>query len=287
MSIIIGSARIDERGKLSGGKAGDQKQTGIDDYRGEVSMQAFYIHRKGWYLFSWKNLAFAEKCAKAMKDACNNKHIGYDQNQRLGVWNQLQAGKTIAGISTDTETDCSALVRVCIKQASGVDIGNQTTGTLPDALKKSGLFKDPIKCTSASQCTLGGILVTQVRGHTAIVVIAPSASTTKPAASTAAKPAATKPTAGAPAYQIGHKYTTQVNLQVRTGPGKVYPAKKHSALTADGQKHDPTKKGVLEAGTAITCQETRTESGNIWMRCPSGWIAAYFKTSQGYKTYVK
>lgn len=33
MSIIIGSARIDERGKLSGGTAGDQKQTGIDDYK--------------------------------------------------------------------------------------------------------------------------------------------------------------------------------------------------------------------------------------------------------------
>ena len=26
MAIIIGSARIDERGKASGGKAGDQKQ---------------------------------------------------------------------------------------------------------------------------------------------------------------------------------------------------------------------------------------------------------------------
>ena len=40
MGVIIGSARIDERGKISGGAAGDQ--TGS-----EVSTQAFYVHSKG------------------------------------------------------------------------------------------------------------------------------------------------------------------------------------------------------------------------------------------------
>lgn len=36
MAIIIGSARIDERGKASGGKAGDQKQTsGTYDTKGK------------------------------------------------------------------------------------------------------------------------------------------------------------------------------------------------------------------------------------------------------------
>ena len=34
MSIIIGSARIDERGKTTGGAAGDQKQTSKPDYKG-------------------------------------------------------------------------------------------------------------------------------------------------------------------------------------------------------------------------------------------------------------
>ena len=40
--IIIGSARMGENGRTTGGKAGDQKQTTQDDYSGEVSMQNFY-----------------------------------------------------------------------------------------------------------------------------------------------------------------------------------------------------------------------------------------------------
>ena len=39
MAIKIGSARSDERGKLSGGAAGDQKQTSNYDEKGEVSIQ--------------------------------------------------------------------------------------------------------------------------------------------------------------------------------------------------------------------------------------------------------
>ncbi len=41
MSVMLGSARIDENGKASGGQAGDQ--TGK-----EVSTQKWYLHTKGW-----------------------------------------------------------------------------------------------------------------------------------------------------------------------------------------------------------------------------------------------
>ena len=34
MSIIIGSARMGENGKITGGAAGDQKQTSVPDYKG-------------------------------------------------------------------------------------------------------------------------------------------------------------------------------------------------------------------------------------------------------------
>ena len=45
-TIMIGSARINERGKLSGGVAGDQKQvSSANDTKGEVSMQPFYVQR--------------------------------------------------------------------------------------------------------------------------------------------------------------------------------------------------------------------------------------------------
>ena len=47
VKIIIGSARIDSKGNLSGDIPGDQKQKEVPDYSGEVSLQDFYVHKKG------------------------------------------------------------------------------------------------------------------------------------------------------------------------------------------------------------------------------------------------
>ena len=97
-TIMIGSARINERGKLSGGVAGDQKQvSSANDTKGEVSMQPFYVHSKGWYILRPKNAALAAKMAERMTAACNNKNIGYDQGNRLGV--------IIYSINTKTKTE--------------------------------------------------------------------------------------------------------------------------------------------------------------------------------------
>lgn len=86
-----------------------------------------------------------------------------------------------------------------------------------------------------------------------------------------------------PSYKIGHTYILQVELKVRTGAGINYKAKKNSQLSADGQKHDRDKDGALDKGTVITCQELKKVGNDIWMRCPSGWVAAYY---QG-KIYIK
>ena len=75
MAVRIGSARINEKGTTTGGKAGDQ--TG-----GEVSIQNYYLHRKGWYVARPKDPTVAEKIAQAMEAACNNNHIGYCQAHR-------------------------------------------------------------------------------------------------------------------------------------------------------------------------------------------------------------
>ena len=86
MAIMIGSARIDEHGRLSGGAAGDQKQaSAVNDTTGEVSMQKMYTHSKGWYILRPKNPDHAELIAGKMVQACNNANIGYDQGNRLGV----------------------------------------------------------------------------------------------------------------------------------------------------------------------------------------------------------
>lgn len=164
--IIIGSARMGENGRTTGGKAGDQKQKTAEDYSGEVSMQNFYLHKKGWYILRWKDAAYAEECAKAMHRACNNANIGYDQNQRTGI---LKYGTRT---TTKTECDCSALVRQCIKEAAAVDPGNFTTLNEVEILRKTGLFAEKIKYKSGTPLYNGDILVTCSKGHTAVVVSA-------------------------------------------------------------------------------------------------------------------
>ena len=78
-------------------------------------------------------------------------------------------------------------------------------------------------------------------------------------------------------YTVGKAYTLQVELKVRTGPGTNYTAKKHSQLTADGQKHDKDNDGCLDAGTVITCKEVKVVGNDVWIKAPSGWMAAYYR----------
>ena len=163
MSIIIGSARADENKKYSGGKKGDQRQTSSSDYSGEVSMQPFYTHKKGWYVLRPKDKLTADMIACKMKDACNNKNIGYSQSDRLGI--------IANGINTlqPTNCDCSSLVRQCIKEATGKDVGNFTTGNEANILERSGLFEARKVYKQGMDLYSGDVLVTKEKGHTAIV----------------------------------------------------------------------------------------------------------------------
>ena len=82
--------------------------------------------------------------------------------------------------------------------------------------------------------------------------------------------------AKSPQYAVGKAYTLQVELKVRTGPGTNYAAKKHSQLTADGQKHDKDNDGCLDASTVITCKEVDVVGNDVWIKAPSGWMAGYY-----------
>ena len=84
-------------------------------------------------------------------------------------------------------------------------------------------------------------------------------------------------------YCVGNTYTLQNEMKVRTGPGTQYRAKSHKELTADGRKHDKDGDGALDAGTRVTCKELSKDGEDIWMRTPSGWIAAYYKG----KAYIR
>lgn len=163
MGIIIGSARIDENGHISGGKAGDQ--TGR-----EVSTQTFYMHSKGWVVLRPKDPIVANKMAIAMEQACNNNHIGYDQNNRNGAFVNAKKYGSLGRIPVNTETDCSGLVRACIWQATGKDVGNFNTASEKSVLSASGLFEPAKTVTSSNDVRNGDVLVTKTKGHTVIVV---------------------------------------------------------------------------------------------------------------------
>lgn len=157
MAIIIGHASRDENKKYSGGKSGDQDKF-------EVCTRSYYLHSKGWYLLRPKSVTHANAIAEAMLRACNNNNIGYDQYNRLGI---IKYGTSS---TVKTECDCSSLVRQCVKEGTGVDAGNFTTGNEKNMLLATGLFENVISVKSSTVLYTGDILVTKTKGHTAIIV---------------------------------------------------------------------------------------------------------------------
>lgn len=222
MSIMVGSARIDERGNASGGAAGDQKQTSAtNDLTGEVSMQKMYSHSKGWYILRPKYAAHAVKMADLMKAACNNANIGYDQGNRLGV---VQHGIMTA---VKTECDCSSLVREVVKEATGKDPGNFTTANEAASLEATGLFESKRSYVSQSATPVydGDVLVTKTKGHTVIVV---SGNARKAASGSSSAPAPSVSTAKIESAKgfdktLAGAYKTIGSLYLRAGAGKGKP----------------------------------------------------------------
>lgn len=133
----IGHASIDENGKASNGKAGNQ--TGK-----EVCIRSYYT--KNWTcVLRCKDRTIAEKMAKACEKGCNNKHIGYDQNQRNSLRTFAYAFEfDLAKIDIDCECDCSSFMTVCA-ECAGVKIpysstNAPTTRTMRNAFASTGLF---------------------------------------------------------------------------------------------------------------------------------------------------
>lgn len=166
MAVKVGSARIDENGSAHGGKAGDQ--TGK-----EVSTQAWYKHSKGWRVLRCKDSGKAESIARAMEAACANDNIGYDQYQRQTLYDQAKkVGFDPGRVATPCETDCSALVRVCLAYA-GITVGNFRTTDQARVMLATGAFEE----LTGAQYTdrpdylrRGDVLVTRTQGHTVVVL---------------------------------------------------------------------------------------------------------------------
>ena len=172
MGVTIGSARHDEKNGYTGGAKGDSLQISSQDYKGEVSMQSFYVHKKGWIILRPISRALALKIAERMKAACNNKFVGYSQNDRYAIIRDGIDSKV------PTNCDCSSLMRECVKEASGVDPGDFTTANAVQKLMATGLF-EIIPYNNGTPLYEGDILCTKTKGH---IVAVTDSDTPRPAA---------------------------------------------------------------------------------------------------------
>ena len=166
MAVKIGSARMGENGKITGGKPGDQ--TGR-----EVSTQNWYAHSKGWRVFRAKNAGVGHKIAECMEKICANDRIGYNQAQRGTLYAAVKGhGFDPDALKIKVNTDCSAAVRVCCCYA-GISVGNFNTATEASYLMNTGAFTELTGSEytrSSDRLRKGDILVTRTKGHTVVVL---------------------------------------------------------------------------------------------------------------------
>lgn len=179
MAVIIGHASIDENGNIQRGRAGDQNKK-------EVYTRNWYAHKQGWYVLRPKDSKVAEKIAKCMEDACANDNIGYDQTERNTLYNEIKDNGfkcDSKSLKTKVETDCSALVRVCLAYA-GIKVSDFNTSVEKKVILATGQFVEVKENKTSDYLKRGDILVTQTKGHTLVVLsdgakVSPTPSSTK------------------------------------------------------------------------------------------------------------
>lgn len=165
--VRVGSARIDENGKVMGGQSGDQ--TGL-----EVAIEPWYLHNKGWVIIRAEDSHIAERIAVDMEMACNNNLIGYDQSTSWDLYDKVrQYGWDCSKLKVAAETDCSSLVRTCVAYATGKNIPWFSTLNQVIVLSDTGYFDiitDAKYTCSPDYVRRGDILCTCTQGHTVVVL---------------------------------------------------------------------------------------------------------------------
>lgn len=138
MPIKIGHASIDENGRTKNGQAGDQTNK-------EICIRSWYS--KPWsFVLRCKDSSKAELMAAACENGCNNRYIGYDQNQRNTLRKEAQkVNYDLSRITTPCECDCSSFMTVCA-EAAGINIpytgtNAPTTSTMRAAFTSTGMFE--------------------------------------------------------------------------------------------------------------------------------------------------
>lgn len=185
MAILIGHSSIDERGKIAGGKIGDQ--TGR-----EVCTRTWY--NGGWnVLLRPKTTTLAEKSAKFVEDICGNPGVGYDQYNRNSLYKESVAVNFDGTKVAPCESDCSVLMHVsAIAGGAKIAYGSNgaTTRTMRTVFGNSGEYEvitDRKYLTSDKYLKRGDILVKE-GSHTVMALengseVKEGGSTTNPSTS--------------------------------------------------------------------------------------------------------
>jgi len=134
----ISNSGGDERGRISGGAAGDQSGN-------EWVMRAWY-NRPWDCVLRYPDPKVGIRIAELGCAAAENNHVGYDQGERYTYWSCLsKAGYNPAKITTNCEADCSAGVIANVRAVGYLmsisklkDINATYTGNMKQAFMNAG-----------------------------------------------------------------------------------------------------------------------------------------------------
>ena len=147
--VRVGSARIDENGKVMGGQPGDQ--TGL-----EVAIEPWYPNPKKYVV------------------ACANDMIGYNQARSWDLYDKSKPyGWDCSKVKVASDVDCSTLVRACVAYALQRDIPWFSTLNEIEKLSETCEFeilRDEKYSQSPDYLLRGDILCTATQGHTLVVL---------------------------------------------------------------------------------------------------------------------
>lgn len=87
---------------------------------------------------------------------------------------------------------------------------------------------------------------------------------------------ASAPAEKAPTYKVGSVYKIYKDIAVHAAAGAGTRVKSYNQLTDGGKLKDVNKDGKLDKGQKIKCHAVRKIGKDIWIKCSTGWLAAYY-----------
>ena len=218
-----------------------------------------------------QNLAnIVAKCNAHPVDLNISNHLNAGGGTGVEVWCYDEKTKDIAVAICQNVSAALGIPNRGVKYSKSLYVLRKTSGR---AILVECCFVDSQNDAShwnADKC--GDAIASAIAGKTV-------AGTTSAGSAPAAAPT---PAPSGPSYRAGTVYTLLADhLRVRTGPGTGYATKSRKQLTVNAREQAYSN-GTLKKGTRVTCKDVRKVGSDIWIKIPSGWIAAYY----GGKKYV-